>query len=140
VDYFGFGGVEYKRNARDGRFLIIEPTVGRTDWQEEVATLAGVNIPLAAYRNELGLAPLPTGPVDGRVVWQDSWIERLWQGRKPFPSGSVVIDGLLRWNDPLPALVHYPLKAAGIAERHLRSWFARSKDSRQEWRSRGAKA
>jgi predicted ATP-grasp superfamily ATP-dependent carboligase len=85
VDYFGFGGVEYKRDARDGRFLIIEPTVGRTDWQEEVATLAGVNIPLMAYRHELGLESVPAGPVDNRVVWQVSWIERL--RRKPILSG-----------------------------------------------------
>jgi hypothetical protein len=56
----GFGGIEYKRDARDGRFLIIEPTVGRTDWQEEVATLAGVNIPLMACRHELGLGTVET--------------------------------------------------------------------------------
>jgi D-aspartate ligase len=63
VNYFGFGGVEYKRDARNGRYLIIEPTVGRTDWQEEAATLAGVNIPLIAYRHELELPPLPAGPL-----------------------------------------------------------------------------
>jgi predicted ATP-grasp superfamily ATP-dependent carboligase len=56
----GFGGIEYKRDARDGRFLIIEPTVGRTNWQKEVATLAGVNIPLMAYRHELGLGMVET--------------------------------------------------------------------------------
>jgi D-aspartate ligase len=49
ISYLGFGGVEYKRDARDGRFLIIEPTVGRTDWPEEVAALAGVNIPLMGW-------------------------------------------------------------------------------------------
>jgi D-aspartate ligase len=141
VGYFGFAGVEYKRNARDGRFLIIEPTVGRTDWQEEVATLAGVNIPLMAYRHELGLESLPAGPVDNRVVWQVSWIARLRQRRKPIPSGSVVFDGLLRRDDPLPALVHYPGSAIDIATKHLRSLFKRSggKVDNSEWRSRRAK-
>jgi D-aspartate ligase len=141
VQYFGFGGIEYKRDARDGRFLIIEPTVGRTDWQEEVATLAGVNIPLMAYRHELGLGYLPAGPVDKRVVWQVSWIERLRHRQKPIPSGSVVIDGLLRRDDPIPALVHYPGNLVDIATRYLRSWFVFSgrKADNSEWRPRRAK-
>jgi D-aspartate ligase len=141
VGYFGFGGVEYKRDARDGRFLIIEPTVGRTDWQEEVATLAGVNIPLMAYRHELELGPLPVAPIDTRVVWQASWIERLRRGQRPIPSGSVVIDGLLRRNDPVPALVHYPGNLVDIAARQLRSWLVRSERrvDNSEWRPRRAK-
>jgi D-aspartate ligase len=124
VDYFGFGGVEYKQDARNGRFLIIEPTVGRTDWQEEAATLAGVNIPLIAYRHELGLPHLPAGPVDGRLVWQGSWIERIRFGAKPIPPRSVVVDGFWRRDDPLPALVHYPLNAAGAVALHLPRWLA----------------
>ncbi len=35
VDYFGMGSVEYKWDVTNRRFVIIEPTVGRTDWQEE---------------------------------------------------------------------------------------------------------
>jgi D-aspartate ligase len=124
VNYFGFGGVEYKRDARNGRFLIIEPTVGRTDWQEEAATLAGVNIPLIAYRHELDLRPLPAGPVDGRVVWQGSWIERIRFGAKPIPPRSVVVDGYWRRDDPLPALVHYPLNVAHAVALHLPPWLA----------------
>jgi D-aspartate ligase len=141
VRYFGFGGIEYKRDARDGRFLIIEPTVGRTDWQEEVATLAGVNIPLMAYRHELRLGSLPAGPVDKRVVWQVSWIERLRHRQKSIPSGSVVIDGLLRRDDPVPALVHYPGNLIDIATRHVRSWLARSGRTadNSEWHPRRAK-
>lgn len=124
VNYFGFGGVEYKRDARNGRFLIIEPTVGRTDWQEEVATLAGVNIPLIAYRHELDLQPLPGGPLDGRVVWQASWIERIRFGAKPIPRRAVVADGFWRYNDPLPALVHYPRCMAQAVALHLPPWLA----------------
>jgi D-aspartate ligase len=119
VGYFGFGGIEYKRDARDGRFLIIEPTVGRTDWQEEIATLTGVNIPLIAYRHETGQAPLPAPPIDQRVVWQFSWIERLRYGSKAIPPGSVVVDGFFRRNDPLPAVVHYPVSLATSASRLL---------------------
>ena len=42
------GGIEFKRDGRTGEFLMIEPTVGRIDAQEEVATLHDANIPLAA--------------------------------------------------------------------------------------------
>jgi D-aspartate ligase len=124
VNYVGFGGVEYKRDARSGRFLIIEPTVGRTDWQEEVATLAGVNIPLIAYRHELDLQPLPAGPVEGRGVWQGSWIERIRFGAKPIPPRSVVVDGYWRRDDPLPALVHYPRDVAHAVALCLPPWLA----------------
>lgn len=125
ADYFGFGGVEYKWDASTGRFVIIEPTVGRTDWQEEVATLAGINIPLSAYRHECGLSPLPARPVDGGVVWQASWIERLRHGAKPIPPRSVVIDGYWRRDDPLPALVHYPCDIVATTAAHTSAWCGR---------------
>ena len=46
--------MEYKRDRRDEKFYMVEPTVGRTDYQEEIATLNGVNIPAAAYLREIG--------------------------------------------------------------------------------------
>jgi predicted ATP-grasp superfamily ATP-dependent carboligase len=46
VDYRGIGSIEFKRDARDGRFRIIEPTVGREDLQSVLAFHCGVNIPL----------------------------------------------------------------------------------------------
>jgi len=56
TQFTGMCSMEFKRDCRNGKFFMIEPTVGRTDWQEEVATLNGVNIPLAAYCYELGQA------------------------------------------------------------------------------------
>lgn len=62
TQFVGMCSMEFKRQQRTGKFFMIEPTVGRTDWQEEVATINGVNIPLAAYRYELGLSqPLSEG-------------------------------------------------------------------------------
>jgi len=125
VNYSGFGSVEYKLDRRTGRFLIIEPTVGRTDWQEEAATVAGVNIPLIACRHELGLQPLPIGPVDDGLVWQASWIERIRTGSKPIPPRSTIVDGYWRFDDPMPALVHYGFRAAGWMASRLRRRFFR---------------
>ena len=47
-------GLEFKRHRRTGEFVVVEPTVGRTDWQEEIATLCGVNIPAIAHQTALG--------------------------------------------------------------------------------------
>jgi hypothetical protein len=61
--------MEYKRDSRDGVFYMVEPTVGRTDYQEEIAALNGANIPLAAYRAEAGAPP----PVFSRVTPPRAW-------------------------------------------------------------------
>jgi D-aspartate ligase len=54
AQFVGMGSMEFKQDRRTGKFFMIEPTAGRTDWQEEVASMNGVNIPLAAYCYELG--------------------------------------------------------------------------------------
>lgn len=127
LGYQGFGGIEYKCDAETGRFVIIEPTVGRTDWQEEIATLSGVNIPLAGYCHEYGL-PQIGGLPDRQIVWQASYVERVKIGGDAIPAEATVIDGYWRSDDPMPALVHYakdvfisgPAMAKGIAGRWSR--------------------
>jgi predicted ATP-grasp superfamily ATP-dependent carboligase len=110
VSFVGMGSMEYKRDARTGRFFMIEPTVGRVDWQEEVATLHGVNIPLAAYRYEIG-AELPLEPdAIVPVIWRDS--ARHWKAMRRVRGGidaqaaGKVIDAYWRLDDPMPALFH----------------------------------
>lgn len=104
----GMASMEYKRDDRTGEFRMVEPTIGRTDYQEEVATLNGVNLPLAAYCSELGLpipAPATTRhPKAWRVRVQDEQ-SALLQHQRPgsgFPRGCRVADALWRWNDPMP--------------------------------------
>jgi predicted ATP-grasp superfamily ATP-dependent carboligase len=110
VAFEGMGSMEFKRDARSGRFLMIEPTVGRVDWQEEIATLNGVNIPLAAYRHELGLDPERTRET-GPAVWRDAWMH--WKssrlhGLPPELSRAAKVSRIYgaywRLNDPMPAL------------------------------------
>lgn len=120
VGFVGMGGMEYKRDRTSGEFYLVEPTVGRTDYQEEVATLNGVNLPLAAYCSELGLerpfARVPARPLVWRESATDRWSASMQQqvcGRGPLDSGDRV-DGWWRWYDPEPWLTksrHRLLKA-----------------------------
>lgn len=61
VGYRGLGSIEYKMRPGSSLPVIIEPTVGRTDFQSEIAVLNGVNIPFVAYCDLAGL-PLPALP------------------------------------------------------------------------------
>ena len=107
--YQGIGSVEYKRDRRSGRFVIVEPTVGRTDWQEEIATQCGVNLPLQAWLAECGLPPEPPRPIAAPQAWSAS----LLYARPPLPEGTRLRDGWLRWSDPLPGLHHYVVEELG---------------------------
>jgi predicted ATP-grasp superfamily ATP-dependent carboligase len=107
-DYRGFGSVEYKWDKEAKRWIIIEPTVGRTDWQEEIAPLLGINLLYAGYLCECRL-PVPEMQLrNENVIWQASFIERLKVGLPTRPADAKVIDGFWRSDDPLPAIVHYP--------------------------------
>lgn len=107
----GMAGMEYKRDARSGEMRMVEPTVGRTDYQEEVTTLNGVNLPFAAYCSELGLPIPPVVMIRNRVVWrvrledaQSAQLQRQRAG-SGFPRGSHLSDAMWRWNDPMPFIV-----------------------------------
>lgn len=123
----GLGSLEFKWDARAGRFVIIEPTVGRSDWQEEIATLAGVNIPLAAYFHHCG-APAPRQAAEPiAIAWRSSF-------RRPIPRGALapdvrVRDGYWRLSDPAPGLAYYLLEPARRLSRRL---FSRT-NARSRW-------
>ena len=113
TDFCGMGSMEYKRDSRDGKFYMVEPTAGRTDYQEEVATLNGVNIPLAAYLYETQSATvpatktpaanIPTPPRIWRDPQADKWSFEEGGGKIDARSTShMVKDAYLRWNDPRP--------------------------------------
>jgi predicted ATP-grasp superfamily ATP-dependent carboligase len=107
----GMASMEYKRDARSLAFRMVEPTVGRTDYQEEVATLNGVNLPYAAWRAELGLAPGPMTVRERPVAWRvrsEDMQSAAAQGQdsaQGFPPGVSVADAWWRWDDPMPYLV-----------------------------------
>ena len=104
--------MEYKRDIRDSRFYMVEPTVGRTDFQEEVATINGANLPYAAYCHELE-QPLPVAmPANPQSIWRDAQIDRWSKEESPSTEdndfvGLKVVDAYWRWGDPRPCFDNY---------------------------------
>jgi D-aspartate ligase len=115
--YEGLGSLEFKWDPRGRRFVIIEPTVGRTDSQEEIATLNGLNLALIAYCYELG-EPIPKQECVNAVAWRESFRSIRFRSR----SGMHTYDGYWRVDDPLPALAYcidLPVRAVRRLTRHL---------------------
>jgi predicted ATP-grasp superfamily ATP-dependent carboligase len=110
VSFVGMGGIEFKKDPRSGRFLMIEPTVGRVDAQEEVATLHGANIPAAAYRYEVGLTVPRVEECTASAIWRDSWAHRRSARRRRFTltpqPNARIFDAYWRIDDPMPGLFH----------------------------------
>jgi predicted ATP-grasp superfamily ATP-dependent carboligase len=153
IGYRGIVDVEFKRDPRDGRLKIIEinPRVGL---QHKLATQAGADLLLAAYLDQTGAPPLPSG---GRSVRRLKWIEvsrelesachylrsgdltlgtwlRSLQGPKTFPSWD--------WRDPMPFLktFHRSTVSAAIGILKLALGFGRpSSHPAQPAAGRGAR-
>lgn len=131
--YQGFGSLEFKINERTGAVQIVEPTVGRTDWQEEIATLSGVNLPLFAYEVETGQA-LTSDTSEAPVAWRATVAGLL--GQIEGLAGHRVINGYWRIDDPLPALAY----SVEVLARRARALFARPNSPRPAVPHIGAKA
>lgn len=110
VGFVGMGSMEYKRDPRSNRFVMVEPTVGRSDYQQEVSTLNGVNVVRAAYRSLAGLPPLNEAPSSRLKLWRDANADersRLAQPALQMPevaSRAETVDAVFRMNDPGPWL------------------------------------
>lgn len=106
----GLASMEYKRHAVTGEFVAIEPTVGRTDYQEEVATLNGVNLPYAYYLGAVGRSGESVHGPDRRAVWRDGNADRQssqasGQQVQGWPAAhGRIYDALWRSSDPGPSL------------------------------------
>jgi D-aspartate ligase len=128
VGYVGIGGLEFKRDQRSGRFIIVEPTVGRTDWQAEIATLCGVNLPLAAYRTALGQPVEPAARAQSPVAWRSSRSYEAPPGE--LRPGTRLVDGYYRPSDPLPGLYYYGFERFAVRLWNLVSqpgrWYERA--------------
>lgn len=143
--YAGIGGLEFKRDARTGEFIIIEPTVGRTDWQEEIAALSGVNIPAAAWMHAMGRSIEPLETTWARFAWRTSLKHRSPSALRK--GNLTIIDGYWRADDPIPGLIFYGVEPVRRMVHHniraalvysLRWFFNTAKRLRARWPTRPA--
>lgn len=116
--YRGIFSAEFKQDARDGRFRLLEVNVRPWVFVEYTAR-CGVNVCAMAYHDALGLAvePVKTYEVGRRLVYlQDDRIAglKLWQaGELSLPAlarswvGST--QPILCWDDPLPGAASFAL-------------------------------
>jgi predicted ATP-grasp superfamily ATP-dependent carboligase len=106
IGYTGLIGMEFKFDANRGGYYMIEPTVGRTDYQHEIATLSGTNLMAAIVAFFAGE---PTPPVHAKhnVVWFDEIADAnaLAHGAPAdLCADYVQVAAVRRWNDPKPGV------------------------------------
>ena len=70
IGYFGPCSMEIKKNVQTGEYYLIEPTIGRTDWNNSFAEGNGIPIPYVMYCDIIG-RPVPKFPPR---KWSRKWI------------------------------------------------------------------
>lgn len=80
VGFRGIGSIEFKIRKGSNSPVIMEPTVGRTNFQNELAVINGVNLPAIAYFSglqlqhpETGQHRIPVKLVDGYSELKSAW-------------------------------------------------------------------
>ena len=118
--------LELKRDP-EGRYWVIEPTVGRTDFWVELCIGAGFNQPLMEWQLAAGLPVTPAGPAV-HCVWYDTerdptaWARLCWQEKTGRPRGARQLFPYLGHADWLT--VARALRNVGRSR--LRHWLHRS--------------
>jgi predicted ATP-grasp superfamily ATP-dependent carboligase len=112
LGYQGMAEVEYKRDSRTGRFLLIEMNTRHWD-QHNLGRASGINLSLTAYRHLSGQQVVPVGASTRPATWiaedallfhtlramhrREFRLRRLWQQlARPH------VYGIFSWNDPWP--------------------------------------
>jgi D-aspartate ligase len=108
----GLGSLEFKKDAVDGKLYIIEPTIGRNDFQSGIAVAGGTNLPAIALADLLDRKRPPFKY--RRAVWmhEEGVADNLLHNRSAFPRGRDLLKifhfrtgfALFSVFDPMPAL------------------------------------
>jgi D-aspartate ligase len=133
LSYRGIFSAEFKLDERDGRFKLLEVNA-RPWWFIEFASRAGVNIPVLAYEDALGLdvVSIEDYEVNKKHMLAPQHLRALLALRKEHKVtvrswlGSTwgASDAISRWSDPLPAVA---MAAGYVREGFSRSWGHRSR-------------
>jgi len=118
----GLGSIEFKRDHRSGKYFVTEPTVGRNDYQSDVATLMSTNPTEILVRTCLGIEDeIKSGSLEGkhrRGLWVDELsVYRYLKEEGGFRSFFKLIFWMIRnprihclyfsWHDPWPFFFHF---------------------------------
>jgi D-aspartate ligase len=114
VAFQGLGYVEMKRDARDGRYFVIEPNVGRPTGRSPIAEAGGVELLYTAYCDALDL-PLPAEREQRYTGAKWMYLRRDLQAAAHYVRTGelgprecirswrgVRTDAVFAWRDPLP--------------------------------------
>jgi predicted ATP-grasp superfamily ATP-dependent carboligase len=99
--YHGLSQVEFKRDARDGSYKLMEINPRLWQWHG-LASACGVDLPRIAYADLTGEA-LPNAHMNGNGK---RWAITLLPGESPAPQRPPYVDAVFAIDDPKPGLVH----------------------------------
>jgi D-aspartate ligase len=99
--YYGLSQVEFKRDARDRRFKLMEINPRLWQWHG-LASACGVDLPRIAYADLTGATP-PEAAMDG---FGKRWAITLLSGERPLPQRPPYVDAVFALDDPKPGLIH----------------------------------
>jgi D-aspartate ligase len=99
--YYGLSQVEFKRDARDGRFKLMEINPRLWQWHG-LAAACGVDLPRIAHADLAGQTP-PAARMNGNGK---RWAITLLPGEWPAPQRPPYLDAVFAADDPKPGLVH----------------------------------
>lgn len=111
--YVGLFDAEFKFDARDGRFKILEVNA-RPWWQLELSTAAGVDVCTMAYRDALGEPVADVSDYQIGKIWVHPIpdLRAWWTGRRsgqrsgpsPLRAWFGGANAVFSWDDPLPSV------------------------------------
>ena len=107
--YHGLSQVEFKRDARDGRYKLMEINPRLWQWHG-LATACGVDLPRIAYADLMGETP-PDAHMSGSGK---RWAITLLPGESPAPQRPPYVDAVFSLDDPKPGLVHLARVARSV--------------------------
>ena len=112
----GYGVVEFKKDRRDGRLKITEPTGGRTWFPHSLVTRSGINLPYILYQDLLGESVEPQTEFRTGLKWVHEERDVKTVFLYFLPEGKLTLWSWLRslrgqrvyayasWDDPRPLL------------------------------------
>ena len=144
LNFTGFGSVEFKRDPQSGEFKVMEPTVGRSNLQSEIATANGINLPWTAYQYFTGLNFTLDNLQSNRTVWiheygdLQSCIRRIQDGKLSVKDWFRSYHGkryyaLFSLRDPLPALATFWKAFCKIVNTGLNNWWYQKTNTLNAW-------